>query len=357
MELSANVIGIKYTPFLCRELKEYDLSDLEKALSESGSSVIKMGHNQQITLSWWRSPKRTRSYPYARVYDTLRFSGRKVTVIPFMKDEGIDGDRDFLQWDTVSLMSLLGVYTIIAYYNRAQKSSRYENKITNQRFDIDYVKEEINCLLSYHSDALHWNLSQIDKVSVIAQKALAAYKKISEELKVKMHSEESVVQRVDELSKGKESFKDLSRDLAKKAQDREVITVQPKEKLSGVKAALTITNYLGGRYFFTCDEVGIEGKTVYLIEGKHSKQKILPSLDDIKDGLVKMILYTNLREVKIDNACYYPVAVLKLTSDLKFSPDSLKKSHIDALRLLKEEAEKNNFQVFINNEDLEQLTL
>jgi hypothetical protein len=28
--------------------------------------------------------------------------------------KGKDGDRDFLQWDTISLMSLLGIYVIIA---------------------------------------------------------------------------------------------------------------------------------------------------------------------------------------------------------------------------------------------------
>ncbi len=76
-----------------------------------------------------------------------------------MKDEGKEGDRDFLQWDTISLMSLLGVYTIISYYNCAEKSSRYRNKITNQRFDIEHLKKEISKLLSYQSDALHWNLS------------------------------------------------------------------------------------------------------------------------------------------------------------------------------------------------------
>lgn len=82
------------------------------------------------------SSKRTRSYPYARVYDRLAFQGKKVTIIPIFKDEGLDGDRDFLQWDTVSLMSLLGVYVIIGYYVSATPNPNYKNKITNQRFDL-----------------------------------------------------------------------------------------------------------------------------------------------------------------------------------------------------------------------------
>jgi len=89
-------------------------------------------------VSRWTSPKRTRSFPYARVYDTINCTPR-VTVIPFCKDEGRDGDRDFVQWDSVSLMSLLGVYVVLAYYKTARKSPRYKNKITGQELDYDYV--------------------------------------------------------------------------------------------------------------------------------------------------------------------------------------------------------------------------
>jgi len=76
-------------------------------------------------------------------------------------------------------MSLLGVYVIVAYYNNAKRSTRYRHKITEQLFDIDYIKEQIKNILSYQSDALHWNLAQIDKVGQIGQKALETYAKIS----------------------------------------------------------------------------------------------------------------------------------------------------------------------------------
>ena len=73
----------------------------------------------------------------------MKHSGKKITVIPILKDEGFDGDRDFLQWDTISLMSLLGVYVIIAYYDIAEVSPKYENKITKQRFELNYILEEM----------------------------------------------------------------------------------------------------------------------------------------------------------------------------------------------------------------------
>ncbi len=245
MDLFAKIKGIKYKPLLCRELEIFGFKDLEGALSSCASFILKINKENQVAVSWWVSAKRTRSYPYARVYDTLSFSGKKITIIPVVKDEGEEGDRDFLQWDTVSLMSLLGVYVIIAYYSDAKRSTRYRHKITNQRFDSGYIREQIKNILSYQSDALHWNLAHIDNVGEIGQKALGSYAKISKRLKVEMHSRQTAEKRIAELLKGKDDFMKLSRMLAEKAQRRERLTVQPKEKLLGTKAIITIQNYLG----------------------------------------------------------------------------------------------------------------
>jgi hypothetical protein len=345
MDLSAKIKGIKYKPLLCRNLDVFEFNELEKALSSSASFILKIDNENKVAISWWVSAKRTRSYPYARVYDTLGFSGRKITIIPIIKDEGKEGDRDFLQWDTVSLMSLLGIYVIIAYYSEAEPSKRYKNKITNQRFDTNYLKKQIKNILSYQSDALHWNLSQIDNVAQIARKALEAYDTISRKLKIEMHSSQSAEKRINELLKGREEFMNLSRTLAEKAQKREKLTIQPKESLSGTKAIITIQNYLGGLYYFTVDEIEIKDKNIFLIEGKHSKTNFLPSLEDIKDGLLKMILFTNLDDLKINGEKYKPVAVLKLTTENHFNKNSLSFSQRKILKLLLEEAKINNFKV------------
>ena len=353
----AKITGINYSPLLCRELHVFDFKELGKALSKEATFILKVDDKSQIAVSWWVSAKRTRSYPYARVYDFLNFSGKKVTIIPIVKDEGKEGDRDFLQWDTISLMSLLGVYVIISYYKDAEKSLRYKNKITSQSFDIEQIKSEIKKLLSYQSDALHWSLGQIDKVGEIGKRALGSYDKISKSLGVKMHSRESAEKRIKKLFEGKESFMNLSRDLAKKAQKRESVTLQPKEKITGVKATLTIKNYLGGYYYFTSDEVEINEKNIFLIEAKHTKSDKLPSIGDIKDGLLKMILFTNLKEVKIKGKEYSPVAVLKLTSNRKFSKELLRETQLEQLHALKKEAEKNGFRVLLNGKNLQRMEL
>ncbi len=348
MDIYAKIKGIRYKPLLCRELEIFDFNQLEKILSSCSSFILKINKQNKVAISWWISAKRTRSYPYARVYDTLSFSGKRITIIPIFKDEGKEGDRDFLQWDTVCLMSLLGVYVIIAYYYEAERSKRYRHKITNQRFDIRYVQRQIKDILFYQSDALHWNIARVDTVGQIGQKALESYAKISKKLKVEMHSKRSAEKRIIELLKSKEDFMKLSRALSEKAQRRERLTVQPKENLSGTKAIVTIRNYLGGFYYLTSDEAEIKGNNVFLIEGKHSKKNSLPSLEDIKDGLLKMILFTNLEDVKIDGENYNPVAVLKLTVENNFDENSLSISQKKILSLLRKEAMANNFEIILS---------
>ena len=178
MEIFAEIKGIKYTPLLCRELETYSITSLGKAIEEKSSFIIEINEKDRVAVSWWVSPKRTRSYPYARVYDTLGFSGKKITIIPIIKDEGKDGDRDFLQWDTISLMSLLGIYVIVSYYVEAEKSGKYDNKITKQRFDIEQLKkrDNQNFILSIRCTSLESGANRKDtKDSRISLYALRKY--------------------------------------------------------------------------------------------------------------------------------------------------------------------------------------
>jgi len=347
--ITAKIKGIKYMPLLCRELHHFSFEDLDKALEKDATFILEIDKKNRIALSWWVSAKRTRSYPYARIYDSLSFTGKKVTIIPVIKDEGQEGDRDFLQWDTISLMSLLGVYVIVGYYKDAIKSTQYENKITEQRFNIPYIKNQINKLLSYQSDALHWNLSQIDDIAEIGRTALQSYDKISKRLSIEFHDKKSAENRINELKKGKEAFMALSRTLAEKAQKRESATIQPKEKLDGTKTTITIRNYLGGNYYFTSDEIQLWDDKLSIIDAKHTKENKLPSLGDIKDGLLKMILFTNLEDVKLGDKKVKPIPVLKLTTGNKFNIKNIKGSEKRLFNLLNRESEANKFRIVIND--------
>ena len=83
--------------------------------------------------------------------------------------------------------------------------------------------------------------------------------------------------------------------------------------------------------------------------------KSLPSINDIKDGLLKMILWTNIKELWVGGHSYVPFPILRLTSDIEFSPKLLSPAKKDFLKKLNNEAENNNFYVIINNINLNRL--
>jgi hypothetical protein len=163
MEIVGIIEGIKYKKFINKELNKFNINDNFDINIISGSFLVNVNDNN-FAVSKWVSPKRTRSYPYERVYDTFGFKN-KITIIPVIKDEGLDGDRDFLQWDTICLMNLLDVYIIFAYYENAEKNSSYDNKITNQCFDNNFIIAKIKEISLYHSSALHWNTKELNNIN------------------------------------------------------------------------------------------------------------------------------------------------------------------------------------------------
>jgi hypothetical protein len=311
MEITGKITGIRYQTKLIEDLKLIDFANFD--INSCPTACLVTNTKWTFAISKWVSPKRTRSYPYERVYNTLNLA-KKITVIPIIKDEGAKGDRDFIQWDTVSLMSLLDVYVIFGYYAGATKA---ESKITAQCFDNDFIKAKIREIESYHSSALHWNLNELNtKLPEYLERVKNAYTDIEQKTGVKLHGFKGIENFEKKIGKEVQGFMAFSRQKAEDAQNREMKTIQPKEMLSTLtKAKITITNYLGGQYFFTVDEVDFTEKEAFLIEGKHSKNAILPSKSDIKDGLLKMILYSNLGEVIANGKSYTCKPVLALTSD------------------------------------------
>lgn len=310
MNIKGKITGIKYKVILSDDLKDVDIKKLD--INDAPSAFILKDNKHTFAISKWVSPKRTRSYPFERVYNTLHIS-KKITVIPIVKDEGENGDRDFIQWDTVSLMSLLDVFVIFAYYEKADKADK---KITNQQFNNKYVISKIKEIEQYHSSALHWNLHELNtNLHSIIDKVKTSYSKIEKLSGVKLHNPNGLDNFKEKIGNDVSLFMAFSRGKAEKAQSREFVTQQPKESLSTLtKAKITITNYLGGQYFLTVDEILLSKTKISLIEGKHSTNALLPSKGDIKDGLLKMILYCNLSDVSANGKKIKSEAVLSLTS-------------------------------------------
>jgi VWFA-related protein len=359
-EITGEVEKINYKQFVNDKLREFKLEsfDINKSL---GSFVLDNG-KEKIAVSRWISPKRTRSYPYERVYDTLSYP-KRITIIPVVKDEGLGGERDFLQWDTISLLSLLDVHVILAYYNDATKNLKKNDRVTAQKFDNNYILARLNEVFNFKGTAREWNEREAKELRSVFEKAKLAYREISKNTKTYLHDETAL----DELIKFTETpqkFVEFSRSKSQKAQKREFQTRQPKEALAtDTKERITITNALFGKYFFTVDETRLEQKIVYLIEAKHSERSRLTNESDIKDALIKMMIYTNLRNGRVGNEKRDFRVVMKLTSSkingsinstasdetlMKYCSDNLlDSSQREFLKKLFAEARENKFTVIV----------
>lgn len=313
---------IKYLPVLTPKIQTYDFVNFDINLANS-YGVINLGSiANNLAFSKWVSPKRTRSYPFARIYNTYHLNSKRITVIPIIKDEGLAGDNDRINFITFSWMNLLNVYIVLAWYEEATPVPGVLNKITKQRFNSDYVKNKISEIASYQLTALHWNTTHFQKdFTEVYMKAVNSYEMIAQEKCVNVHSKIGHINVLEKFNTNNkfslDKFKDITLPNSLSAARRESLTIHELESLTdGAKGIFTISNYLGGHYYLTIDEIYQENNIYILQESKNSSLSKLPAPDDIKDGLFKLILFSNLETLSIGDEQINFTARLKITGQL-----------------------------------------
>ena len=369
LNLAGYIRGITYQTFLEDKLEKinFDNFDVNQA---KPFGLIKL-RTTEIAYSKWVSPKRTRSYPFARIYNTYN-SGKTITIIPVIKDEGKDGDRDRLQYSTISWMNLLNIYIVLAYYETAEKSYKKgqenKNKLTKQKFNNNFVKAQIKEILTYRQSALHWNKNLFEeRFTKIFAKALNCYDSISRQTGVLIHQRRRMEKDLNKIIAEFEEFKNISLKGSQNASKREALTSHEKEHLvAGKKGTFSIENYLGGVYFLTPDEIFQDRKTYIVQESKNSSNDFLPAKSDIQDGLFKLILFSNLDSLTVNEHKVSFICKLKLTGkgvkdtivfpdrnellDLFISHNNFKESQKIIIQKLALEAKKNkNIKIEISS--------
>ncbi|MHC5742726.1 MAG: hypothetical protein ACYTXT_12590 [Nostoc sp.] len=310
--------GVTYKTYLDENLSRISL-DVFDVNKEKGYGLIKSPITE-IAYSKWVSPKRTRSYPFARIYNTYN-SSKVITIIPVIKDEGNDGDIDKIQYSTISWMNLLNIYIVLAYYEIASKSTKKgqinKNKLSNQKFSNDFVKFQISEILAYRQSALHWNKNLFEeRFTQTFEKALDSYESISHQTGVIIHSRKGSDKYLDKIREEFEEFKNISLKGSHSASKREALTAHKLEYLvDGLKATFSIENYLGGIYYLTPDEIIFENNMYIIQESKNTSTASLPKLSDIQDGLFKLILFSNLDSLILNGQEVLFVTKLKLTGN------------------------------------------
>ena len=365
--LTGFVPNVKYTTFLHKEkLNIYDIDRFNVNTAQK-SGLIDLGTpGNHIAYSKWVTPKRTRTYPYRDIYNTYSYNAKRVAIIPIIKDEGKDGDNDRINAITFSWMNLINVYIILGWYEDADlnlRNPQKKDKITNQRLNAEYVKEKIYEISNYQATALHWNTSHFKAdFERVYLNAVVSYDKISLEKDVAMHNPKN---HLDMLEKFKvddhfsiDAFKRETLPRSLGAAHRESVTDHKFESLTeDAKGIFYISNYLGGEYHLTADEIYWENDQLVIQESKNTKGK-LPSDNDIRDGLFKLILFNNMENVGFADRVDVPfITRLKLTGtfignlNLPCADDlvsdfceenQLKPAKQKTIRLLNQEAAENN---------------
>ena len=361
-----------YTPYLNpNKFSEYNISQFDVNQAQA-YGLINLGvSGNNLAFSKWVTPKRTRSYPFARIYNTYHLNTKKVTIIPIIKDEGAGTqNNDRINYITFSWMNLLNIYIVLAWYEDAERKPNATDRITNQILNAESVREKLLEVSRYQMTALHWNTTHFEKdFESIYLNAVDGYKKISKEKNVAVHSPKNHLQTLENFKVDDRfnliSFKEATLPSSYKAAHRESLTTHILESLEeNTKGVFHISNYLGGQYHLTADEVYWENDQLIVQESKNNSKGKLPSENDIKDGLFKLILFANMERVTVDNQTNIEfVTRLKLTGDLVgslFLPckmddifdfcaeNRLTQTYQKRILLLNQEARENNkLQIWI----------
>ena len=372
LSLEGFVRDVRYTPCLSPDtLKVYDIAQFDVNQAQA-YGLINLGvPGNNLAFSKWVSPKRTRSYPFARIYNTYHLNTKKVTIIPIIKDEGAGTqNNDRINFITFSWMNLLNIYIILAWYEDAERKPGTTDRITDQILNAEGVREKLHEVSQYQMTALHWNTTHFEEdFESIYLNAVNGYKKISQEKDVAVHSSKNHLQTLEKFKADDRfsltCFKEATLPRSYEAAHRESLTTHLLEALEeNAKGTFRISNYLGGQYYLTADEVYWEDDALMIQESKNSSTGKLPSENDIKDGLFKLILFANMEEVSLDertNIQFIPR--LKLTGDLTgnlllpcatddifdfCAENRLTQTHQKRLVLLNQEASENNkLQIWI----------
>lgn len=313
--------NVTYQPILREPLLTYDFDSFD--INAGKASGLLKDDDLIIAYSKWVTPKKSRSYPFAGVYNIYQLP-KSLTVIPVIKDEGTGGDGDRFQYPTLSWMNLLNTYIVLAYYSRAERNeaqiARGRMKITKQKFDNGFVKEQIEEIMQCGVSAYHWNTNLIkERFAEIFERAIDAYQQISKSTGVAVRDPKRQLAYIAEVKREFDYFRTLSLANSQRASSRESSTHHTLELLGeGDKATILIENYMKGAYPLTPDGV-LKKNDTYIIEESKNTQGKFPSMGDIKDGLLKLVLFSNLSWLKLDGVRVPFQTRLRLTGKVRSS--------------------------------------
>ena len=340
------------------KLKEIEFN---KAMKENKTSFKYKIGNEIVAISVWTTPKRTKTYPLPRVYNTLSHSGKKITIIPVQASYGEKGDDNKLQPGTISWMSGLGVYVIIGVYIKAKMrpkgkaaANAKEGKVSTQgvpvftsfEFKNDELKKQVKEIVSKCPKVEDWNQKQLLKIPSLLKTAIENNRRLGKELGVLVRPFKSLEKKLGIWETDIPKFLlDCDKE-SKKAQHREFSSDQKLENVPGKKGKFNVNMGNSKMIFLTADSVSVDQhkKIIEILEGKHSTIKKFPDENDVCDALFKLMIFKK-SNIKIGGIKYAKKLVCYLSGTGIVTNEEVKRKYQDLII----ECNNNNIELRFND--------
>ncbi len=343
-------------------LKEFDFRNAIKNKRKSFKS--KFLNKETISISVWTTPKRTKTYPFPRVYSTLGENGKKITIIPVQASYGKYGDKNKIQPGTIYWMTELGVYVIVGVFINAKSkkkgkpaANKKAGKISTEgelvfsdfEFDLDDLEEQINEIIEKNPSVEEWNQKQTNKIPKLLEYATERNKELGGELGVQVQNFNSLEKKLKIWVK---DFPAYLADCDKEslgAQKRETSGEQKLENVPGVKGKINVDMGNSKKLFLTSDSMSIDEnkKNIEILEGKHSTRGKFPNENDVLDALFKLMIFKK-SDFKINGVKYTKKLVCYLSGIIPATDEEIKKEYKELIQ----ECKNNDIEFRFNDKTI-----
>jgi len=339
--------------------------DFKKAIKDNNKSFkSKISNDKIVAISVWTTPKRTKTYPFPRVYSTLGHDGKKITIIPVQASYGKDGDDNKLQPGTLSWMTGLGVYVIIGVFVNAKskakgkpaanakvgKPSTQGNPVfTDFEFDNDELEDHVKEIVLKCPKVEDWNQKQLLKIPVLLELAIAHNRRLGKKLGVPVRGFKSLEKKVKIWKKDMPKFLlDCDKE-SKGAQHREFSSDQKLENVPGTKGKFNVDMGNSKMIYLTADSVSInkDEKIIEILEGKHSTKGKFPGENDVLDALFKLMIFKK-SDIKIEKVKYTKKLVCYLSGTGTVTDNEIREKYKELIQ----ECKNNDIEFRFNDKTI-----
>jgi len=250
------------------------------------------------------TPKRTRSFPMARMFEILSSPHKKVALVPIVKDEG--AQADYLGFETVSIINTFGFYCILSYYDDAEIKVGKSTKITSQKLSFESIITDLTLIDSENYSTDKWNTKIIQNFETFLNLAKHGYDKIANKLGLNENDLRSIKNIDSHLKiikeKGLDGYISWKNKNKLVSQYSELHTLQPKEDVISELKPIALDIYFSNDFGFkspivfhvAIDEFYMSKDRFWFIEKKKRSKARTDTKNNIIESIFRDILYSSL---------------------------------------------------------------